>query len=192
MGEILEAIQAVTQNVDSRFKTLQGQFGELQKELSTLKTEMVTRVQFESLESRVYKLETNAMSSENPDVKFPQSQLDRLDPSRFCVSIIGFKGEGVTERTQLIDTFLKEKLSSFGDLLRIEHVYKGKFHERKLATVSLVEFPSKVDRDTALQQIKNPHAVLTEQGNNLRFDYAKTKKQQLVEQRPSCLESNDS
>ena len=56
-------------------------------------------------------------------------------------------------------------------------MYKGKFNGRKLASVSLVEFACKADRDAALRLIKDSHATLTDGGNNLRFDYAKTRKQ---------------
>ena len=42
---------------------------------------------------------------------------------------------------------------------------------------NLVESPPEADRDAALRLLKNCQHVLTEQDNDLRFDYAKTKKQ---------------
>ena len=177
MQAILNAIQSVNLNVNTRFTTLEGQFVELRSELSSLKTEVVTRSQFESLETRVFQLESNVVSTENPDVRFLQQQLDRLDPAHKCLSIIGFKGEAVGDRTQVIETFMRDKLGSLGNHARVEHVFKGKYNERKLAGVSLMQFPSKTDRDAALRLIKDSHLVLTDQGVNLRFDYAKTKRQ---------------
>lgn len=147
MATLMQAIQSVYYNVNSRFATSQEQLTGLLSELSCLKLEMVTRVHFESLASRVFQPESNVVSSENPDVKFLQTQLDRLDPAHKCMSIAGFMGEFAIESFKLIEEFLKEKFASFGDRLRIEHVCKGKFNERKLTGISLSEFLSELKKE---------------------------------------------
>ena len=50
--------------------------------MAQLHTEMVTRQKFEELEDRVHVLEQNVASADNPDVKFFQKELHRLDPDQ--------------------------------------------------------------------------------------------------------------
>ena len=177
MQDLLGAIQAVNRNVDSRFGTLQSEFQGLRSELTQLKLEMVTRAQFETLESRVFALESNVVSAENPDVKFLQMQLERLDPAHKCLSLIGFKGADANARGLRIEEFLRTHFESLAARLRIEHVFKGKWNERVLGGISLVEFPTKKDRDDALQRIKSGNLSLMDGGETIRFAFAKTKKQ---------------
>ena len=60
-----------------------------------MKTKMVTGMQFETLESRACTFDTQTVTPDNPDVKFLQDKLDRLDAARKCVSIGGFEGTDV-------------------------------------------------------------------------------------------------
>ena len=112
-------------NVDSRFATLQGQFGELKAELTSLKLGVATPHVFEKLGTRVFNLESNTASADNPDVKFLQTQLDRLDPANKTITMIGFKGEDVATRTRLIDEFLPTNFASLANRIDVEHVFKG-------------------------------------------------------------------
>ena len=138
---------------------------------------MVTRSQFETLETRVFALESNVVSADNPDVKFLKAQLDKLDPAHKCMSLIGFKGTDSAARSQLIDSFLKAKFASYGDRLQVEHISKGTWQDRKLTSISLVEFPSKKARDDAVHAIKQGSWSLLEGSEPIRFGFAKTKKQ---------------
>ena len=54
---------------------------------------MVTKVQFQDRESRVLLLEQNVATAQNPDVKYLQNQLDRLDPAQKSMAFVGFKNE---------------------------------------------------------------------------------------------------
>ena len=87
---MLAEIRNVNRNVDARFGRFEIQFKDLRGELFQMKTGMVTPTQFESLETRVYSLETQTTSPDNPDIKFLQAQLDRFDPAHKCVSICFF------------------------------------------------------------------------------------------------------
>ena len=72
---------------------------------------------------------------------------------------------------------MKNNIASVASRLDVEHVYKGKYNERKLSSVSLVVFPFKMARDEALKTIGDKHLSLSEGSNTIRFGYAKTKKQ---------------
>ena len=93
------------------------------------------------------------------------------------MSLVGFKGEDVNVRTKLVEEFFKNHFPSLSSRIDVEHVYKGKYHERKPNAISLVVFPSKTLRDEALKTIGAKGLILQEGGNPIRFGYAKTKKQ---------------
>lgn len=116
MQKILQAIQSANANVDRRFTDFQIQLRDLRSGVASMKLEMMTRPEFEQLESRVYTLESNVVSTDNPDVRFLQEQLDRLDPANKCISVIGFKGMDAVARTKLLEAFIKVK---FPLLLRV-------------------------------------------------------------------------
>ena len=162
MQAILSAIQSVNLNVDRRFADFQVEFRDLRAEVSSMKLEMMTRPEFEKLETRVFDLESKVVSADNLDVRFLQEQLDRLDPAHKCISIVGFGGGDVGERTRILEDFLKEKLPSIAQRCNIEHVFKGKWNERKLAGVSILEFPSKTVRDEILKYLKTSNSFLNE------------------------------
>ena len=142
-----------------------------------MKLEVVTRPEFENLETRVFDLESKVVSADNPDVRFLQDQLDKLVPAHKCISVVGFEGSDASERSKILEGFLKEKLPSVAGRCHVEHICKGKWNERKLAGVSLLEFPSKSIRDDTLRLIKSNNLFLAESNKNVRFDYAKTKRQ---------------
>ena len=54
----------------------------LKDDLASVKADMVSGPQFEELESRIHKLETNVANPDHPDMKSMQDQLDRLDPAQ--------------------------------------------------------------------------------------------------------------
>ena len=122
MQALLSAIQSVNLNVDTRFNTLQTQcqtqFQDLRSDLNKLQSEMVTRTQFETLETRVYALESNVVSGDNPDVKFLKAQLDKLDPAHKCMSLIGFKGADAA-------TFAVDRCFSQGEVRVLRGMFAG-------------------------------------------------------------------
>ena len=57
MGTVLQAIEKLSLNVDSKFSKLHEAVQELTTELGTVKEDMVTQIQFQGLEGRVRNLE---------------------------------------------------------------------------------------------------------------------------------------
>ena len=80
-------------------------------------------------------------------------------------------------RTKLLETFIKDKLPTVAARCSVEHIFKGKWNERKLAGVSLLEVPSKTLCDETLKTIQSSNVVLCDGSDVLRFDFAGTKRQ---------------
>ena len=110
-------------------------------------------------------------------MKYLQSQIEQLNPANKSVSMIGFKTEDPIKRTQIIENFLKEKLPQIANKVSIEHVYKGKFTDRKISGISIVQFASRQVRNDILQDIQNRNLPLQDSSSNIKFAYAKTKRQ---------------
>ena len=133
----MDSIDAVNRNVkdmntnmNSKFAGVQNDLKVLKEEMNQMKLDMVTKVQFEELETRVHKLEMNVVSAANPDMSFLQSQLERLDPAHKSISLKSFKGEVAKDRESLIQKFFSDKLPDFASKISIEHVYKGPMNLR--------------------------------------------------------------
>ena len=173
---LLEEIRTMNLNVDGKFTLIQQQMTDLTAELSQMKLEMCTRQQFEQLESRVHQLEINVASTDNPDMKFLQTQLDKLDPANKSVVIFPFKSNDGAERVRIIESIFASKFPGIAKNIVVEHVFKGPFHDRTMTPMSIVELPLKSQRDTVLKSVKDGTAVFTEAGISLKSTFPKTKK----------------
>ena len=100
-------------------------------------------------------LESGDTTADNPDLKFLQSQLDRLDPARKSLSFIGFQSTDAIARTKVIEDFFKEHFASLQSRITIEHVMKGPVNDRKMKSVSIIEFHNKAERDSMCKTFKD-------------------------------------
>ena len=81
MEKLFGEVRNMNSSMQTNFAQISVDINTLKHDMIKLKSEMVTSKAFEELESRVRVLETNVASPENPDVKFLQEQLERLDPA---------------------------------------------------------------------------------------------------------------
>ena len=104
--------------------------------------------------------------------------LDRLGPAQKSLSVVGFKNSSAQARTTLLEEFIRSNFASEQGHVHIEHISKGPAHDRTLTGVSVIEFVSRTRRNAVLAGVKTKQLQLKEvDGNQLRVDYAKTKKQ---------------
>ena len=68
--------------VQSQLANVYAEISNLKSEFVQVKQDMVTKVQHEDLESRVYTLEQNQIVGQSVTVKYLQDQVDQLDPAR--------------------------------------------------------------------------------------------------------------
>ena len=170
-------VSSMNTNMNSRFSGLSIELNNLKTELSNLKLEMVTKAQFEELEGRISLLEQNVVSPQNPNVKFLQDQLDRLDPARKCLSFVGFRNEDAGAREVLIKAFFQEKLSDLNPKFSFDHIRSGPPQNRKFTGVSLLEFSNTAERDDAMRLIEHKKCVLFDGSSEIKIRFAKTRKQ---------------
>ena len=157
---------------------------EMKEELQKWRLEFVSREQFEALETRVYKLEQQQPNADNPDVKFLQTQLDRLDPVWKSIRLSKFKSSSVEAREKLIQQFVAAKLPEYKDRYVVEHVSKGPRNNRTLTDMAILEFPSKQMRDSCFKEVKEQSLTFFDTDAPIDFGFAKTKKQIRLD---SCL-----
>ena len=135
MQDLLLKIRNVNNNIDHKFEVLQ-------EEINALKADMVSKVEFEDIVSRVKKLEETSISNQ---VSLLKQQLTRLDPTNKSVCINGFKEVDLTKRAACIDQLLS---SHFGVQARsIDHIYLGQGTDRKLSQISIVELSNRSIRE---------------------------------------------
>ena len=67
LSVLFPEIQGVSGNIDSKFNLLQIQLDDLKKEMSVLRSEVITKKRLEELEARIFKLESREVSMRNPD-----------------------------------------------------------------------------------------------------------------------------
>ena len=68
-----------------------------------MRIEMCTKKEHENLEKRVFQLEANVASPDNPDMKLLQQQLDRLDPALRFLAILKVKCSNASARISSIE-----------------------------------------------------------------------------------------
>ena len=113
MGTRFREIRGINCNISDMRGQIDNQFTHLRNDMNLLKDELtqlktVSTIRFEELEDRINKLEQNVASPTNPDVKYLQVELDRLDPALRSISLLGFKGQDTKKRDDLINELLKE------------------------------------------------------------------------------------
>lgn len=177
LSDLFSEIQGINQNNDSKFNVLQIQLYDLKKEMSILRAEMVSKQQFEELETRVFKLESREISGENPDTHFLQQQLDRLDPAMCSLRLVGFSSSDVATSENSIQKFFADNLPQVANRIVTDHISKYSLSGRVLSNMCIVELPSKQIRDDILQQIKTKKLLFKDGQANIDFGFAKTKKQ---------------
>ena len=64
----MREIRGVNQNVDTKFGSLQQHVASLQKEISQLRLDMITKVEFDALSASVVKIDERVQSLESGSV----------------------------------------------------------------------------------------------------------------------------
>ena len=145
-------IKKLSLKVDNKFDEIQCSLESVKDEVSKLKANMVTHDIFQKLEDRVDNIESQiqnvSVGGSNVEIQNLRQILSKLDPANKSLRIRGFKVDSVGDRVSSID-----KMS--GDIgikyQSVDHVYKGKFGQRSLSDMCIVEFSSNEDRERALQ-----------------------------------------
>ena len=125
LQDIMTKLTSMHVDMDSKFSVVQRQYTELRTELSSLKQDMVTQANFTRLEARVFDLENQQLQSDTPEMNFLLQQLDRLDPARKSLSVVGFKNSTARSRTTIIEEFIRTNFPSEQGHVYIEHISKG-------------------------------------------------------------------
>ena len=73
LADLMSEVRKINVTLSSQMAQFASQFEALRLELQQLKENVVSKAQFESLETRVFELEQNAGSPEHPDMKFLQA-----------------------------------------------------------------------------------------------------------------------
>ena len=89
---------------------IQGQFAQFDQEIQNIKSEIATRVQFEALEDRVFKLEIDSANAFSFSVKRLYAQLDRIDPAFRRIALEGLKEMDIKKRETSINKLLSDAL----------------------------------------------------------------------------------
>ena len=113
MATLIAKIDAMNTNLNLQFSNLQSQLfaqaTQFQEEISKLRLELVSRVEFERLENRIDDLESGGLA--NVQIDFLQEQLKRLDPANKSLAFAGFKSSSANGRRTQIEVFLKSILA---------------------------------------------------------------------------------
>ena len=181
MMDLMSEMRSMRLSLDTKFIAMQGQLGDLKSELATLKAEMVTKEIFQSLEVRVCKLE--AEGAPNVEVSWLQSQVGRLDPANKSLCLRGFKEDDPRARTKRIESIL-ESVGAKGELVHVEHIWKGPPGQRSVSEMSTVELSSRQAREEALKKLTQDNSKLDGASGVLKVARAKTSTQL---KRNSCL-----
>ena len=112
-------------------------FATLQQELAQIKTEMVTKQEFTTLENRVASLEQQGSKNTNPEIKALRSQLHRLDPAQKTLAFEGFVDKNLSARATKIEEILAQ-VPNCPPMVHIDHISKGPKDGRVPASVSLM------------------------------------------------------
>jgi len=177
MEKLFGEVRSMSNNMKSNFAQISVDINTLRDDMVKLKSEVVSTKQYEELESRVHVLETNVVSPENPDVKFLQDQLDRLDPANRSLSFRNFPGMDLDKRTKVIEDFFSSKLPSFASKIDICHEMKGPYNNRRPGNVTVVSLSSKTQRDAAMQAIRSGTFKLFEEITEIKIGFAQSSRQ---------------
>ena len=146
MKDLFQAMQNMNAKMDSSFRSMETNltgridnlyqlFVALQEDVTAMKAEMVTKVQFTALEIRVEALETKGLPS--PQINHLQQQLQRLDPANKSLCLRGFKEGQIQCRKVLIEECLA-RTGVTDQMVNIEHLFfkKDAAGNRKILPIS--------------------------------------------------------
>ena len=169
MQQILKEMKSLRINVEGMIKDQAFHFNE---ELSKLRAELVSRVEFQGLEERVKVLETGGLASS--EIAWMQQQVNRLDPANRSLAFTGLKSTSANGRVALIESFLK---ISGGDpkIQNIEYVWKGPPGDRSMSSLCIVELTCRNERESVLKKLEKDKTTMHEgDANVISVQRAKT------------------
>ena len=169
LSDLMKELRLQGERTQSEFAVVKSTLGHFQKELETLKSEMVTKPDFDKLEARVLDLETKGVC--NRELKTLRQQVSRLDPANKSLRFQGFKGENLADRVASVEFCLSHAGIKFSHM---EHIYKkGPNGLRTLTNMCTVELASNTAREAALRTLSE-YDVQDPNGNVLKIDRAKS------------------
>ena len=137
---------------------------------------------------------STATKSLQATIKRQQIALDKLDPARRSMTVIGFHDTPPTTRHNMIKDFLHEHIPSATYEL-IDTVHKGPYNNRTPTPLSYVQFTSTTLRDHVLKFLTDNNHSLKHNDKTMRLDkmkpqlqlnrnYALKKAKELIEKHP--------
>ena len=175
---MLSEMAGVRGSVDSMqvsVREVKSELGKLRSDLDKVQADMCTKEQFDSLEARVCKLETQGVTDHQSD--FLRQSLARLDPANRSCCVAGFVESNIVARMTCIDKLLADYGGGV-ERIGVETIFKGRAGERIPTPISIIEFKTRVDREKFLTAAKATNQALTDgRGGSLRIDRAKTQVQ---------------